>query len=294
MPRAARPALSGRSTGRRRLSRPGERVGGHARGPVLAGSAEVLLIRRVSPLSSATIRRLSPFSKSIGKFRCVPTRSATTTGSSRSRARSSASRATTPRSTRLPSAPASARARSTGTSPPATRCSTRSCRAGSCGSTRPSRRRWPTRARRATCCSPGSEEYVAAHQHAQGRPGQDHLGDGRPGLPDPHQVPGAARRARPGHRPRCASEAPCARTSRPSRSSASSAASPPWPTRATSTRPRRPAAARGRRRRSRQGITQRLRGVRPGVEPHAWTPRTRPPSCCAGMAGTAPVPTGTG
>ena len=32
----------------------------------------------------------------------------------------------------------------------------------------------------------------AADQHAQGRAGQDHLGDGRPRLPDPHQVPGAA------------------------------------------------------------------------------------------------------
>ena len=30
-----------------------------------------------------------------------------------------------------------------------------------------------------------------ADQPAQGRSGQDHLGDGRPRLPDPHQVPGA-------------------------------------------------------------------------------------------------------
>ena len=56
-----------------------------------------------------------------------------------------------------------------------------------------------------------------ADQPAQGRPGQDHLGDGRPRLPDPDQVPGAHPGQRPGRRPAPRARAPSATASRPSR-----------------------------------------------------------------------------
>ena len=109
--------------------------------------------------------------------------SATTTASSRSPARSSASRATTPRSTRSPSAPASARARSTGTSRSARTCSTRSCSPGSTGSTRPPTRRWPTRATTARLLLDWFEEYVALISLHKGGPAKITSAMGDPDSP---------------------------------------------------------------------------------------------------------------
>ena len=56
-------------------------------------------------------------------------------------------------------------------------------------------------------------------QPAQGRAGQDHLGDGRPGLTHLHQVPGAPTAHTTGSSTGCVTRARCATTSRRSRSS---------------------------------------------------------------------------
>ena len=208
MPVAARPAFGGGRPGGSAWAGRVESVLEvmRGRGPVLAGWAEVLLIRRMAPLPPpryGDCLRLARLRSGMNSARrrqaqLRPHRRGRARGLPRAGVRRLARRGRQARRRRpghaLPALPQPRRA-----------CSTRSCRAGSTGSTRPPRRRSPTRAaaRPAARLVRGVRR---ADQPAQGRPGQDHLGDGRPRLADPHQVPGAGRRQRPGRSTGSASE----------------------------------------------------------------------------------------